>query len=585
LKTSPYKKFALLIGVADYGSADEDLPFCEDDVIAMERVLSRKGFNCSTRVSKPLRPIIDEKILQNIVNQASDFNDTIIFYFSGHGVDIGGEQILQGKGGKTANLTYALNYADLLLLSDVLTILSTTPAQKIVIIDACRIAKNLTDDELRNIQPLLRERIKAIQQIQNCVIAFSSADGQKSFGLSSGDGSRFTSCLVEELQGYGQDFLSIVRNTLIALRAGNHIKNQTPWVYSSTSDNRAVDRFKVLKQVPGHDDTTWIRLIAPSHAGVYGLTQYGGLVQLTNGRWKKTGSIARLSDATKQLEMSSDGRVFAVFAKNSIYFGSAISQNPEASNKNSVKLGSNRISPYDIGLFGFALATDGTLIVAFGTPHEHNKAGLRAWNIDSNRSKSTIELVNLPKGLQCNSVLIVDDHFYATFSEKDNTRISIWRFDRQEKNLWFGNQYHSGLASRITAMSIDKKNNVLYLGAEDGSIGIHIMGEIPTLNFFPRKHMGVSESFYGKKTWLSKDSDHSEMPVAVKSISVMEEYQIVGIAYYDATISFFDPVLGTYVASFDADRHSRNLRLVTGGVDWMYASIGIRGARFELDNV
>lgn len=47
-------------------------------------------------------------------------DDVVLFYFSGHGEDLGGEQILLGKGGKLKDTAKALFSANLMPLSNIL---------------------------------------------------------------------------------------------------------------------------------------------------------------------------------------------------------------------------------------------------------------------------------------------------------------------------------------------------------------------------------------------------------------------------------------------------------------------------------
>jgi hypothetical protein len=87
------KRFAILIGINDYN--DRPLSYCANDVIALQNVLiDRCGFeknNIKTIISTKEKPIdvtfeLIKTQIELIQNDFGATKDTILFYFSGHGI-------------------------------------------------------------------------------------------------------------------------------------------------------------------------------------------------------------------------------------------------------------------------------------------------------------------------------------------------------------------------------------------------------------------------------------------------------------------------------------------------------------------
>jgi uncharacterized caspase-like protein len=80
-------KFALLIGVSEYGEGISALPECVVDVDAMQRVLLASemgGFAKADVLKDPSRQEMVDAIYQLFNNRDKD--DLLLFYFSGHGM-------------------------------------------------------------------------------------------------------------------------------------------------------------------------------------------------------------------------------------------------------------------------------------------------------------------------------------------------------------------------------------------------------------------------------------------------------------------------------------------------------------------
>ena len=80
-------RFALLVGVSEYGNGYESLPGSETDLAQMQQVLEDTNMG-GFRVEKLLNPnpqALREKI-ENFFRDSIKSEDVLLFYFSGHGV-------------------------------------------------------------------------------------------------------------------------------------------------------------------------------------------------------------------------------------------------------------------------------------------------------------------------------------------------------------------------------------------------------------------------------------------------------------------------------------------------------------------
>lgn len=136
------KRVAFVVGIETYGnlSADKQLTNSLNDAEGVSAKLTEIGFQVVTALNLT-RSAFNEK-WQNILNSLSD-QDTLVLYFSGHGIQIGGQNYLL-----PSDIPY-IQYGrddqlkrESISLNEILTDLSTGdrphPKNSIVILDACR---------------------------------------------------------------------------------------------------------------------------------------------------------------------------------------------------------------------------------------------------------------------------------------------------------------------------------------------------------------------------------------------------------------------------------------------------------------
>ena len=280
------KKAAFLIGVSDYGGTN-DLPYVKKDIELMSKVLSRKGFSVNSRLDLPLRELIDN----GSIKASAEKNDVIFLYFSGHGNEVFGEQLLVGKGAVLTDLERVFKSdPNVIVLSQLLHEIKDSKALKIVVVDCCRnpvstekksaIAKDITDS-----------RRTTLQSIQNCIVAFSSADGETSVG--DADGSYFTRELADEMQRYQTDFIHMLQAALERLRVHARGQSQTPWMYASASSSLISDQFIFVERKLG-DNFQYVQQADNSGNGVIGILGQRQIVEYSDvGRWHPLANIKK----------------------------------------------------------------------------------------------------------------------------------------------------------------------------------------------------------------------------------------------------------------------------------------------------
>ena len=86
-------RYALVVGVGKYESGLPSLPEARSDAQAMRQVLEQRGFDKVQLLVDPQSQDLEKSITELLVNRQE--NDTVLFYFSGHGVqDDSGELYL-----------------------------------------------------------------------------------------------------------------------------------------------------------------------------------------------------------------------------------------------------------------------------------------------------------------------------------------------------------------------------------------------------------------------------------------------------------------------------------------------------------
>jgi hypothetical protein len=538
-------KVAFLVGVSDYGSTAKSLEFCEKDVDRLAEVLERKGFTCEKWINKKLNDIIDTKALINHFKNACQVTDTVLFYFSGHGMDLGGEQLLLGKGVRATNMNQALYNDDVVPLSRILELLAGSIAQKIVIIDACRVPSK----DQSPAPDLYKERGQVMRSLTNCAVVFSSADSTESFGTPSNEHSRFTFSLTEELRFYGRGLLSILEATTRRLNQQfNDGKSQTPWIYASLQD-RALDGYAVLTTKTGSD--RWPDdLCGGAPHGIWAvITGSNALALYSGGTWVPKARLPEhVRDRLYSFDCNSSGTacVFLRSGRKSLAIANVtFAPDWQRSVVHTYSLGAKGFNRY----FGACWSPAGTRLLAFGAPAEGN-AGLRIWNLSTPHQRQLEPVDGVPLDVECNvGSWIDDDTAIVSFCKNESGSSHIYFLEKTVLGKWTGSCL--GITPqrvRVTALTISNQKSRVYLGCDDGSTAFFDLNSPVMPICIPRQHDFHGRRHYGKLPWSgeSRTTDDLAEPGVVRMV-YDDQTGLLGITYFDSTVALFDPLLGTYV--------------------------------------
>jgi len=202
------KKKAIVIGVSDYNTNLQPLNFCKKDGIEMCELLTSLGYE----ISDDHRLIghvgfnqMREAIYDFFDNSSALGNQTLLLYFSGHGVPTDGDMCLASseinpdepyrKGFSSYELTR--------LMQDSVSL------RVVTILDCCysgaaKLSKGHEDDAAKIATDALRSKARILQGEQQgegkCLLAASQA-AQEAYGLKKQEHSIFTYYLLEGLRG------------------------------------------------------------------------------------------------------------------------------------------------------------------------------------------------------------------------------------------------------------------------------------------------------------------------------------------------------------------------------------------------
>jgi hypothetical protein len=199
------KKKAMVIGVSDYDNL-ESLTFCRNDANSMVKILSTLGYEI-TDYTNLLGYVEWQKMRDAIIEYFNNPNlrhdDTVIFYYSGHGVsDING------------NIYFATSEIDPFLPSkrglsfDELTkvMQASASSQIVTILDCCysgsaQISKGNEDDRAKFGLSAINRVSRTFRHGEGICLLASSQSYQEAYKLEEQDHSLFTYFLLEGLKG------------------------------------------------------------------------------------------------------------------------------------------------------------------------------------------------------------------------------------------------------------------------------------------------------------------------------------------------------------------------------------------------
>lgn len=186
-------RLALLIGNRDY-PAPNDLPPVHKNVRDLTAALELRGFKVTSHVD--LQPAALREAIQAFAAQAraAPPDATVLFYFTGHGMQVDAENLMLGAGVAPNEREDLLLKSSLHLSQDVVAQLPKRPSGlSIAVIDACRV-------DLRA-AVRAQDGLNQVEAPEGCLIVFSTAAGKPAIASAKENENTFyTASLVKLLQ-------------------------------------------------------------------------------------------------------------------------------------------------------------------------------------------------------------------------------------------------------------------------------------------------------------------------------------------------------------------------------------------------
>ncbi len=218
---------ALIIGNADYSLGKNKLVNAVNDANDFSQKLGKLGFI----VNNPTdcnRDSFDREI-RKFGGDLKKY-DIGLFYFSGHGLQIDGENYLTAIDTNFGD-TISAKHTSFPLNEIIEYMQAAKPIIKILILDACR--DNPLPNQYRSIQEV---GLAPIHAPKGTIIAFSTSPGEKAMDHGAGRNSIFTGALLNHIDDVNisiEDFFKRVRTSVYTLSNGK----QTSWEHTSLIGN------------------------------------------------------------------------------------------------------------------------------------------------------------------------------------------------------------------------------------------------------------------------------------------------------------------------------------------------------------
>jgi len=192
------QRLALVLGQSAYPSG-EDLPPIPKNVHDLSRALERRGFTVRDAIDQP--PDAALKLIEDFARDVSKADDDalVLFYFSGHGIQVDAKNFLVGAGVNIKGETPAVVKGSIELFGNVIQNLPKDAAgMRIAIIDACR------TDVVGALK--VEDGLNQVEAPQGCLIAFSTGAGRPAISPVSADAYTFyTAALIKALDNASDD--------------------------------------------------------------------------------------------------------------------------------------------------------------------------------------------------------------------------------------------------------------------------------------------------------------------------------------------------------------------------------------------
>jgi hypothetical protein len=300
----PTQKWAFVIGNSNYVE-QEVIPSSSTDAKSVAKALRDLGFSVTEVHDVKRAPDFWTIYFQPFLDRIKE-NDFVVFYFSGHGLNYGGENfIAMTDFPKSISESEITDY--LIALSSLRDLVTSRKAGlSLFLLDACRsIASNImkqngaTDGVNKGMTPLRTT-------VENVAVGFSSDFGKISKGRDTpGAMSYYTDALLDHLEDEAKEFGYVKRQTrlkVIAETAGE----QVPWFSDSVSTEIYL---RPSAQLLADEKTVWLSRLASNNYGQvwdftqeYPVSRYAG----TAKRWLQQHSKTATPNTTKVPPQSLD---------------------------------------------------------------------------------------------------------------------------------------------------------------------------------------------------------------------------------------------------------------------------------------
>jgi Tfp pilus assembly protein PilF len=199
---------ALVVGISDYTSLQQ-LDFCKNDGKEVYDVLTSLGYEISDEnklIGKAMGAKVKDTIYDFFDNKRDNPDDTLLFYYSGHGVPGDDGNIYLASSDTDPDKPYrrGFSFEELRIRMQ-----NTIPTRVVVILDCCysgsaKIGKGNEDDAAKIGRLILEEKSRKLPEGQGKYILSSSQSHQEAYALTTGEHSIFTYYLLEGLRGNTQ---------------------------------------------------------------------------------------------------------------------------------------------------------------------------------------------------------------------------------------------------------------------------------------------------------------------------------------------------------------------------------------------
>jgi hypothetical protein len=234
-------RLAVIAGIRNYGdeSGLNALRYSDADASAIAGALGKHGYTTQTFLNSDARADRIRHALEEDRLHLGPGSGTILFYFSGHGLQSDDDQYLMTAGASVDNLQLALPIREVRALLE-----ATNARQKVVLIDACRNnPTRLASKDVTSTGPAGLDRLRSLESANGLFVLNSTAPGQRSWEYDDLKHGLFTAVLLEAVNGdvkSKDDYLSFMdlalytfyrmnTETLAKQAGGPHRQAQNSW--------------------------------------------------------------------------------------------------------------------------------------------------------------------------------------------------------------------------------------------------------------------------------------------------------------------------------------------------------------------